>query len=367
MKVAIVGAGNAGCAIGADIAYRGHDVRLVKTSHAMHDENFEYLRMNKGRMVLRDFGEAGCMDPIHAEYIEKVGCFTQITRDISIISDADVIMLIIQTNFHEQVIKRMSPYLNDGQILMINPGYFSTAYVLKHCGDKNITVVEAESSFIDGRIVELGYFKVGFRNVCNPLGVYPKEHTAYAKEILDQLGFPFHYLKNVVEAALHNPNMIVHTVGSIMGIPMIDAMGDDFCMYHRSFTPHAWNVLEKLDAEKMNVLEKLGCPKVPYVEACKQRNSLDDCLDAKAVFFDYAKMPTRAKGPVNVNSRYITEDVPQGLGMLESLGAVLDVPTPICSSFIEIASAALERDFRAEGRSIELLGRDNIERILRNC
>ena len=114
----------------------------------------------------------------------------------------------------------------------------------------------------------------------------------------------------------------------------------------------------------MRVLERLGCEGVPYVEACKFRNSLDEQSDAKAVFFAYAAMPERAKGPLSVHSRYITEDVPQGLGLLESLGAALEVPTPVCSSLIEIASAALGCDLRAQGRTIERLGRDNIRAIL---
>ncbi|EKC75124.1 NAD/NADP octopine/nopaline dehydrogenase family protein [human gut metagenome] len=83
-------------------------------------------------------------------------------------------------------------------------------------------------------------------------------------------------------------------------------------MYHEAFTPSTWNLLEVLDGEKMRVLEHLGCDPVPYVEACKFRNSLDDARDAKEVFFAYAAMPERAKGPLTVRSRYITEDVPQG-------------------------------------------------------
>lgn len=367
MKIAVVGAGNAGCAAAADMAYRGLDVTLVKTSNAMHDDNFDFLQKNDGKMTLLDFGENGSMNPQDLETVEKTGYISSVTRDVSVISEMDIVIIYIQTNYHEQLIKRIAPYVVDGQVILINPGYLSTAYILKYCGEKNITVVEAQSSFIDGRIMEPGKFKVGFRNVRNPLGVYPSHHMAYAKEKLDKLGFPFHYMNNVVGAALHNPNMIVHTIGSILAIPMIDAMGNDFCMYHRSFTEHTWNVLEKLDSEKMDVLEKLGFERMPYVEACKFRNSMDDSQDAKAVFFGYASMPTRAKGPVNMNSRYITEDVPEGLVMLESLGKALNVKTPITTALINIASAALETDFRAAGRTEERLGGGNIEKILDDC
>ena len=205
---------------------------------------------------------------------------------------------------------------------------------------------------------------MGFRNVRNPIGVYPAGETERAAGILDRLGTPFAYLGSVAEAALHNPNMIVHTVGAIMSIPRIEATKGEYCMYHEVFTPSVWALLEALDGEKMNVLEALGFERLAYADACKFRNSLDEKRDAKEVFFDYASMPERAKGPQSVNSRYITEDVPQGLVLLESLGKVLDIPVPVCTSLIELASAALGRDFRKEGRTLERLGEENIRTIL---
>lgn len=251
-------------------------------------------------------------------------------------------------------------------MLLIVPGYLSTAYVLSCCPVPGLIVAEAESNFIDGRISAPGRFHVGFRNVRNPIGVYPADQREKAREKLEQLGTPFTYLGSVAEAALHNPNMIVHTVGAVMSIPRIEATGGDYCMYHEVFTPSVWNILEKLDGEKMAVLGALDLEPVPYVEACKFRNSLDDERDAKQVFFDYAAMPSRAKGPTSVNSRYITEDVAQGLVLLESMGAVLKLPTPVASALIELASAALGRDLRKDGRTLEALGRENVHRIIQD-
>lgn len=355
MKVAILGCGNVGCAFAADLILRGHEVTLIKTSHSLHDDNFDFLKNNNGRMTLDEFGE------IKTAFIHKV------TRDVSEIAGNDIIFMCTQTKYHESLIKRISPYLDDGQILLINPGYFSTAYVLKHCSDKNIIVAEAESSFIDGRIMSPGYFRVGFRNVRNPIGIYPSSQKEKAMKKLDEMYDRLVYLDSVAEAALNNPNLIVHTVGSVLSIPRIEYSGGDFCMYHEAYTrknPHTWMILEKLDCEKMNVIEKLGFGRVPYVEACKFRNSLDDTKDAKEVFLDYAEMDTRAKGPTEVDSRYISEDVPQGLVMLETLGKSLDVPTPVCTALIEIASAALGRNMREEGRTLEKLGVNNISKIL---
>lgn len=355
MKISILGAGNAGCAVAADLTLKGHEVTLIKTSHSMHDDNFEYLQNNDGKMVLNEFGE------IKTAYISKV------TRDLTELKNSEVVIIYIQTNYHEQLIEKISDIIEDNQILLINPGYLSTAYVLKHCNDKKVIVAEAESSFIDGRIMEPGYFRVGFKNVRNPIGIYPRERKEEAIRILDKLDERFVYLDSVVEAAIHNPNLIVHTVGSVMSIPRIEKSKGDFCMYHEAYTrdnPSTWNILEALDKEKMTVLKKMGFKELSYVEACKYRNSLNESEDAKEVFLNYAEMDTRAKGPTKVDSRYISEDVPQGLVMLESLGKTLNVETPIASSLINIASAALDRNLRNEGRTLEGLGRDNLKKIL---
>ena len=354
MKIAILGAGNAGCAVAADLTLKGHEVTLIKTSHSMHEDNFAYLLKNNGKMTLTEFGEI------------KTANINKVTRDISEIKDAEIVVIYIQTNYHEPLIERIVPYLEDDQILLINPGYLSTAYVLKHC-NKNVIVAEAESSFIDGRIMEPGVFRVGFRNVRNPIGIYPRARKEEAIAKLDKMDERFVYLDSVVEAALHNPNLVVHTVGSVMSIPRIEKSHGDFCMYHEAYSrdnPATWRILEALDEEKMNVLDRLGFPRMRYVDACKYRNSLDEDIDAKEVFLDYAEMDTRAIGPTKVDSRYISEDVPQGLVMLEAIGKSLNVETPITSGLISIASAALGRDLRLEGRTPDTLGKENIRRIL---
>lgn len=352
MNISVLGAGNGGTAVAAELSLRGHNINLIKTSHAMHDDNFDYLIENNGRVVIHEKGESV------TAHIKNV------TRDLSVLSDSEIVIIYIQTNYHENLIKRIKPYLCDGQILLINPGYLSTAYVLKHCSDIDLTICEAQSSFVDCRISRPGHIKVGFRNVRNPIGIYPAGRTEESKEILNELGYPLVYLPSVIEAALHNPNLIVHTVGAIMSIPRIEKTKGDYCMYHEVFTPSVWRILEALDGEKMNVMEKLGSKRISYVEACKYRNTLDDARDAKEVFFWYAKMPTRAKGPIKVDSRYISEDVPQGLVLLETLGIKLKVKTPVCTGLINIATAALGRELRLEGRTLESLGTSILEEII---
>ena len=355
MKITILGAGNMGCANAADLTLKGHEVTLVKTSRAMHNETFDYIVKHDNRIVLWQAG---------VETVANVYC---ITTELDSIPTADLVMITTQTNVHEELIKRIAPLLREEQVVLITPGYFSTAYFLKYCPEKNLTIVEGESSTIDCRINNEGVVRVGFRNVRNPVGVYPVERLPKVKEMLDSMQSNYVYLSSVIEPAMHNPNMIVHTVGAVMSIPRIEKTKGEYCMYWEVWTPSVYNILEALDNEKMNLLEHFGYDRLNYFNACKFRNSLDDSIDAKAVFEEYAASPYRAKGPTVVDSRYISEDVPQGLVMLEALSQHLGLATPICTALIEMASAALGRDLRAEGRTLEKLGAENVQKIFENC
>lgn len=351
MNITVIGAGNAGSTIAADLTLKGHNVTLMKTSNKLHNEHFEYIKTNK-EIVLNEFGK------IRTVKIENVT--TNYSEALN--EKTELIIVYIQTNYHEELIKKIEPYLHDGQIILFEPGYLSTAYLLKHT-NKKVVSVEAESSPIDCRIVKPGHCSVLFKNVRNPIAVYPKSCADITFEKLKELEYSFCKLDSVVEAALHNPNLIVHTVGAIMSIPRIEYSKGEYWMYKEVFTSKVWNLVNDLDNEKMLVLEALDLPKVKYVDACKNRNFEDDDIDATEAFFDYAYNHS-PKGPDIPNSRYITEDVSEGLCLLESLGKLLNVKTTVASALIDLSNALLKCDFRGNGRSLDKLGLDNVKKVL---
>ena len=352
MKITVIGAGHAGTTISAELARKGHSVTLLKTSNKLHNEHFAEIQRTH-RIFMEENGNV---------YDAEV---TPSTDLADAIKGSHLLIIYIQTNYHEDLIRKLSEHIEDGQAVLIEPGYLSTCYFLKYC-TKNVTIIEAESSPIDCRIVAPGHVKVLFRNVMNPVGVFPHKNKSYAASILNHLGFPFRFTDSVIEAALHNPNLIVHTIGAVFSIPRIEYVmknGGTYSMYREVFTPHIWNLVTALDAEKIQVLRKLNCQATSYVEACKERNTLDKTQDAEAVFFDYA-YNSSPDGPDTPNSRYVTEDIPQGLVLLESLGILLGVETPVCSALISCASALLGIDFRATGRTVDSLSRQSLHRII---
>lgn len=62
------------------------------------------------------------------------------------------------------------------------------------------------------------------------------------------------------------------------------------------------------------------------------------------------------KAPNRLEHRYLTEDVPMSLVPMASLGNQLGVPVPSIQAFIHLASLLHQRDYWAEGRTVDKLG-----------
>ena len=176
-------------------------------------------------------------------------------------------------------------------------------------------------------------------------------------------GFNDYY--SIIQSALLNPNMVIHTVGAIMSIPRIEYSDGEFCMYHEAYTRKnkaTVNIMLQLDEEKNRILTALGNNPVDIFEAA---GFTGDPVDG---FYTYAKSEDRAIGPTSVRSRYITEDVSQGLVLLESIAIHIGEKVPVTTSLINIANAALGVDFRSHGRTIQSLNAEGyIDKLRREA
>jgi opine dehydrogenase len=371
MNITIVGAGNAGSACAFMAAEAGHKVRLLKTSNRItHDEHFEAMVNNMGIYCIDNTKEGRFTDS--GGDVEKTfQPLEMITRDPkAAIEGADVVMIFIQTTYHEALAEEIAKYFQDDQLVILIPGYAGSIFYKKFC-DNNPIFSEGESTPNDARVVEPGTVKVLFKNARNALSFFPATKTQQGMEIASRL-FPAYKIgmiknrKHIFESALHNPNIIVHTVGMYVMHPMLEYCAkhhpDEVPYMYRDAlsTKMAWLMIEKLDAEKMAVLSALGCEPIPYLEACLFRNEEDLKQDPREVFESYKI--SSPPGPYAFDNRYVTEDVPMGLVLLSSLGQKLGVSTPECNRMIEICGGILGRDFYKEGTTLDKLGLGELTR-----
>lgn len=295
MKITIVGAGNAGSACAFMAAEAGHNVRLLKTSnHITHDEHFEAMVKNKGIYCIDNTKKGHFTDSTDKTFQS----LDLITRDPkAAIEGADVIMIFIQTTYHPVLAEKIAEYFEDDQLVILIPGYGGSLFYSKFCKNNPI-FAEGESTPNVARLIEPGTVKVLFKNVRNSLAFFPATRTVEGMAVASRL-FPAYNIemnqvrKHIFESALHNPNIIVHTIGMYVMYPMLEYCAkhhpDEVPYMYRDAlsTEMAWQMIEKLDAEKMAVLSALGCKPTPYLDVCLFRNEEDLTQDPRDVFESY--------------------------------------------------------------------------------
>lgn len=353
-NITIVGAGNSGCAHACQLSMAGHNVRILKTSHSLHDENFDRIARVRG---------IKCIDNTNNN--QRFIKIAKITRNpAEAFEDTDYVLVLTQTMQHHKVAHMIAPYIQNIKGILIVPGNMGSMY-FRPLLPASVLVAEGESTIIDARINEPGSVTILFRNTRNALSFNPCKDTARGFEEFRNLIPNYTATRtNIVETGMHNPNLVVHTIGTIMSASRIEMSHGEFWMYRESFSPSIWNIIEKLDAEKNAVIEAYGGVPQSYLECCKWRNEENLDVDAMEVFRNYAYNGS-PKGPVSLHNRYIEEDVPNGLCLLQSLARAAGINTPIADSLITLAGALLKTDFTAIARTTQTLGLpDDAESIM---
>ena len=342
-KITIVGCGNAGLIHAAKLIEKGYDVCLLKTSSVANGSYFETIVTEQGFQV----NDTTSVKKFFAKP-------SLITRDVEMaINFADIVFVITTTLQLVSVAALVSPYLKDGQIVVLCPGYMGSL-IFKKYTDKDITYCEWETTAYNGRIMDESYVKITFYNPRNAISVMPASRGSEVLNVLSKMFDNTKYLrKNILESALHNPNMIVHTIGMTFSASRIEYSKGEFWMYREAFTDSVVNVIKEFDKQKNKILNAFGCESLDYFEAAKWRNEEDLSIDAMEVFKSFAESSN--KGPCFLKHRYILEDVPMGLGLFVSLGKIAGVDTSIAESVMTLTSALIGCDLKIQARTLSYL------------
>ncbi|MGD8229645.1 MAG: NAD/NADP octopine/nopaline dehydrogenase family protein [Desulfobacteraceae bacterium] len=340
--IAVLGAGNGGQAMAADLAAQGFRVHLWNRSPSRIQP---ILRRGGIQLkgLLNDFGSPHL-----------------VTTDLeSALQGADVIMVVITANAHRSLAEKLAPHLQEGQIILLNPGRtggaLEVANVLQKKGlQKHVYIAEAQTLVYASRIIEPAVVKVLGIKKFVPVAALPAADTPHMLELVQDLYPSFKPAQHVLETSLGNIGAIFHPAVALFNASRIDKAIS--FRFYKSVTPSIASFLEKLDKERLDVGKAFGLDLESAFDWIS--HSYPGITEGEDLCNRIQSNPAYSTitAPSHLNTRLLFEDVPTGLIPLASLGRIADISTPLCSSTAIIASALTGKNYHREGRTLSRMG-----------
>jgi opine dehydrogenase len=304
--------------------------------------------------------------------VDGVAKLNHATTDIQqAIKDAEVIFVITPAFGHKAMAEVCVPFIQDGQIIVLMPGSGGSLEFVNMIKQKKvkreITLAETCTLPYGARLKGPGHVSVLINAVILPTGVFPSKKTAEVIPKLKQFYPTIIPAKDVLEAAINNPNPIVHPVAALLSATRIEHSKGEFYLYAEGMTPAVARTYESLNQERLSICKVMSYRLHHWdnlefkdynlgetEEECRYRilNTSMDAIFGKDGIYAGIKM----KGPEHLKDRYVTEDVPYGMVLLSTLGDLLAVPTPTHDAVIRLASVINRIDYWKTGRGMKQLG-----------
>ncbi|MPZ76420.1 MAG: NADP transhydrogenase subunit alpha [Deltaproteobacteria bacterium] len=347
-KIAVLGAGNGGCAAAADLTLRGYQVRVFSRSDATL-----LPIIKRGGITLIENGEEKFAAPyFHSSHI------------IPVIDGVDLIVVAAPAVAHEYLAQSMAAHLIDGQRILLNPGHtggsLHFANTLRKCGaTTKIKLAETVTLTYICRMPQPACVEIYRRTTHLRCAAFPGRDTAGMVNEIQEIYPNLVATDNVLETGFSNINAIMHPAGILGNAGWIEKTGGDFLYYRQGITPAIAAWIEAVDRERLEIATRLGLEPLRFVDIFHQAGLTSEEARASGSIFraiNESEPNFTIKAPAALDHRYIHEDVGYGLVPMAAIGRLLEVHTPVMDSLITLASVANGIDYRTEGLTLNKLG-----------
>jgi opine dehydrogenase len=338
---AILGGGNGGQSAAGHLSLMGHGVRL----YDIIPETVEAIN-SKGGIEID--GE-----------VNGFGRIELATTDISqALIGADIVMIVTPALAHRDLARDCSPYLNDGQVVVLHPGATFGALEFRKVLDEEgcraaVVVAETNSLIYACRSMRPG--QASIFGVKHELTVAALPGQAI-ETVVDRLHTAYPQIqggRSVFETSLANPNAMMHPAPTLFNTSLIES-NRDWLYYWDGITPSIGAFVEEMDRERCRLGQALGQNLMPVLEWYHTAYGAKGGTLCEAVRNNPAY--AGVKGQKSLLTRYILEDVPMGLTPMVSLGQKLGIQTLRMKAVVNLAELLLDRDLTTTGRTLANVG-----------
>lgn len=343
MAIAVVGGGNGAYATCADLAERGHEIRLWR-----RDRDALAQVAERRALTLRD----------HTG--ERVVSLTRVGIELAeIVDGAEVVIVPLPATAQRDVALALAPHLRDGQVVFAPPGTFGSYLMARAVRDAGCAseVAFAESGTLPYLARKRGETTVAItaRATRLPTGVFP---ASASDRVLETLSAAFPSIEpcaDALDAALTNAGPIIHPPLIMLNAGPIEHF-ETWDIHSEGTQPAIRRVQDALDDERVSLREALGYPPPHFPLRDHYSPDGDEWMYGNAA---HERLVDSAhwREPLDLlTHRYMREDVECGLSLMVSIGDWLGYELPVARGLLAVAGAITSADLRTSGRTIAGLG-----------
>lgn len=347
-SVAVLGAGNGGCAAAADLGSRGYEVRLFNRS----PERLAPIIERGGLEKLGATGEGFVELPV-------------ITTDLAeAVAGADLVMLTVPISTHPFFAEGLAELLDPKQVLFLNPGHMGGGLFMAHelhrlTGRVDVRMCEASTLTYACRMKGPATVNIHSTMTNLPFAAFPGRQQQELYAVVSSMYPELVQASHVLETGFLDINAVEHPPQIICNAGWLEHTKGDYLFYYEGTTPSVGRVIDAVDLERLAVARAAGVPTKPFVEIFHEMGYTT--VHAAEVGSAYVALQESApnrwiKGPPSLDHRYLHEDVGWGLVPWSEMGRAYDVPTPTMDALIVLGGTLNDRDYRVEGLTLERLG-----------
>ncbi len=309
MKISIIGAGGTGLSAAAYLHLESQDVKV-------------FVRNETKRTFWNTH-------PLNVRGKVNTSFFLPMVGSAKEAADyGDILLVCTRANDHERVTQELAPYLKKGQTLLFLNGTWGAVkayrYFQKTYGSVPIPIGEtANMPFIASVSPDLEsvYFKAKKDEIAYTLiSEDPK-----VSELLHLLAPKVSRVSSPASTSLSATNPIIHCSTCLFNMTRIEN-GEDFHFFGNAMPERVTAYMEACDRERIAIGKALGLELSPLLSVLNsfwgsRCESLHQALTTNPSY-------QTVKGPTDLSTRYLTEDLPCGLMSLIDLADMLHVKAP---------------------------------------
>ncbi|MFX0013486.1 MAG: NAD/NADP octopine/nopaline dehydrogenase family protein [Promethearchaeota archaeon] len=340
-SISILGLGNGGHAFAAYAKSKGYKVKIWNRSRSV----LEGVKENNG-IISSGLLEGHFNIDLVSPSIHEV------------IKESKLIMVVTTANAHKEIAARIAPYLDDNQIVVLNPGRTGGAIEVRNSIRDNNglfkpQVVEAQSLLFVSRCSKPSEVTISGIKKRVPVSAFPSCDNNETIPFLKDLHSAFWETESVLNTSFDNIGAIFHPTPLLLNVARCEDPKVNYRHYIDGISPSVASFLEKMDNERVAVADAYG---VRAITLQKWLNSVYGS-NGKNLYetIHNTREYQNVMAPSTLDVRYIFEDIPTGLIPLSSFGEEAEVQTPFIDAIINLANCMFNKDYRSLGRTIESL------------